>query len=77
MDHASLYRYTSGELGKPEPETKTAILASAGHTKFKLTRHRYLRTELTHKGTWAFIFECLETGKTRRWGVIEGPGVSL
>lgn len=57
----------------PKPDTRTALLESAGLTHSTITRHNYVETRLTEISgpggqAYEFIFECQETSMQRRWG---------
>jgi len=59
----------------PKPETRQAVLVSAGFRKPTATTHFYTTTRLVSlKGpgggpAWAHMFVCLRTGVERIWGV--------
>lgn len=57
-----------------EPRVKTAMLMNSSGV---VTRHRFVRTEITWKGSncFAFIFRCEETGAERRYGLESAPSV--
>lgn len=77
----------------PTPQTKVALLPSAGYDYMRATKHKYLKTIESsfmvvrgengqadkYEDVWLHIFSCEATGSERVWGyeVKMGPAIPL
>lgn len=52
----------------PRPENRLVLLASAGFQETRATWHKFVETRRS-TGGYEFVFECMESGARRRYGL--------